>query len=71
MKYFEKVVGPPKIPKFPQNSKIPNFPKLQKTPKFRGNSDHLKKTPNFQFSVGFSLNFVELIRYTPHPNLYA
>ena len=28
-----------------------------------------KKTLNFQFSVGFSLNFVELIRYTPHPNL--
>ena len=28
-----------------------------------------KKAPNFQFSPGFSLNFVELIRYTPHHNL--
>ena len=28
-----------------------------------------KKAPNFQFSVCFSPNFVELIRYTPHPNL--
>ena len=30
-----------------------------------------KKVPNFQFSACFSLNFVELIRYTLHPNLYT
>ena len=29
-----------------------------------------KKAPNFQFSPCFSLNFVELIGYTPHTNLH-
>ena len=69
MKYFAEMLGPPKISKFPQNSKIPNFPEFQKTPKFRGKGDLGKKTPNFQFSMGFTLNFVELIGYTSHPNL--
>ena len=58
---------------FPGNFyEIPKFPiflNFRKPRNFGERVTSTKKTPNFQFSVGFSLNFVELIGYTPHPNL--
>ena len=60
---------------FPENfheiPKSPIFLNFRKPQNFGEIVTSSKKTPNFQFSVGFSLNFVELIRYTPHPNLYT
>ena len=58
---------------FPGNFyEIPKFPiflNFRKSRNFGERVTSTKKTLNFQFSVGFSLNFVELIGYTPHPNL--
>ena len=51
--------------------KSPIFLNFRKPRNFGERVTSTKKVPNFQFSPGFSLNFVELIRYTPHPNLYA
>ena len=57
MKYFTKIVGPPKILKFSRNFKILNFPEFQKTPKFRGKGDLLKKGPKFSIFSGFFTKF--------------
>ena len=51
--------------------KSPIFLNFRKPRNFGERVTSTKKAPNFQFSMGFSLNFVELIGYTPHPNLYA
>ena len=57
MKYFTKIVGPPKILKFSRHSKIPNFPEFQKTPKFRGKGDLIKKDPKFSIFTVFFTKF--------------
>ena len=49
--------------------KSPIFLNFRKPRNFGERVTSTKKAPNFQFSPGFSLNFVELIGYTPHPNL--
>ena len=51
--------------------KSPIFLNFRKPRNFGERVTSTKKAPNFQFSPGFTLNFVELIRYTPHPNLYT
>ena len=54
---------------FHEISKFPIFLNFRKPRNFGERVTSTKKAPNFQFSPGFTLNFVELIRYTPHPNL--
>ena len=56
---------------FHEIPKSPIFLNFRKPRNFGERVTSTKKAPNFQFSPCFSLNFVELIRYTPHPNLYA
>ena len=60
---------------FPENfheiPKSPIFLNFRKPQNFGEIVTSSKKTPNFQFSVGFSLNFVQLIGYTSYSNLYT
>jgi len=51
--------------------KSPIFLNFRKPRNFGERVTSTKKAPNFQLSPCFSLNFVELIRYTPHPKLYT